>query len=505
MNVSAMTRLLQSRGAAVLLPPLLGLACTLGFAPFDYWPLLMLAITGLLALWSVATPMGAFWQGMGFGMAHFCSGLYWIYISTHIHGGAPGWLSVCLIAGLAFILSLFIASAGLVSSWLLRGQRAVFLLLGLPCAWLAAELMRSWVGTGFPWFALGYAFIDTPLRLWAPVVGVYGMSAVVVCAAGALLLLIRGGRVERLLALGTLVLISLALNLTPPLAHWTSPKEETLSVALVQGNVPMDMKWRPEIKQPTLDHYVNLTAQAWDSRLIIWPEVAIPELYHRVADDYLAAIDQHARTAGKTLLVGVMEQQNPTAPLYNMVVALGADQGRYYKRHLVPFGEYFPVPEFMMDFINVYGLDYSDFAHGPKVQDPIVVGGEQIGLSICFEDVFGREIAEPLPQASLLVNMTNDAWFNDSTAPPQHLQIARMRTLETGRQLIRVANTGITTLIDYDGALLQRSPQFEVDILQVEAQPREGLTPFARWKDWPLVFIAVLGMLAAAIAGRLQR
>lgn len=481
-----------------VLPLLLGIAATLGFAPFGWYPLTLLALAGYALLaWNVAAVRAA-WRGWLFGAAHFCSGIYWVFISTHYYGGAPFWLGVFLVAALTWYMALYPAAVAALLAGARRLPASLRALVLLPAAWIFAELFRGWLGTGFPWLATGYAFTDSPLQSLAPLIGVYGLSGLVLLLAGALLLLVMEGRGVKLLAVGAAAAVFLLAVLLPPPGSWTEDTGAALSVGLIQGNISQDQKWRPENRGPTLNHYQQLTRQSSDSRLIIWPEVAIPAFYHQVKDNYLRRMDAYAKARGITLITGLLRRDEPGDPMYNTVVALGADTGIYYKRHLVPFGEFFPLPGFLDVMMGNMDLHYSNFAHGPADQPMLRAGEFTLGLSICFEDAFGSEIRQALPEADYLVNLTNDAWFADSTAPHQHLQIARMRAIETGRYLLRVANTGITTVIGPDGELGETLPQFEVGVIQTSVPARKGMTPYARWGDAPLwvgSLLILLGLL----------
>lgn len=476
-----------------VLPVLLGLGATLGFAPWGWYGLSLLAPAGLLWLWRDVSAARAAWRGFVFGLAHFMLGIYWVFISIHHYGGGPVWLAVLLTVLLAAYMALYPALIGYALKRWFVDTPLWQALLTLPLLWLLAELFRDWFGTGIPWISLGYAAIDTPLSRLAPVLGVYGIGAIAVLLSGALWLAIGGQRRERLVALATVAAVSLTMLLLPAPGNWTQEDGEPITVSLVQGNIPQELKWRPGRRQMTQAHYRALTEAEWGRRLIIWPEVAIPALRHTV-QGYLNQLDERARADGSTLLVGVLARDAPDAPLYNALLSLGRDRGSYYKRHLVPFGEYFPAPKWLLDIGSVLGLQYSDFSSGPRQQAPLRVGNHSLGISICFEDLFGRDVRHGLPEAALLVNVTNDAWFEDSSAPHQHLQIARMRALEMGRTLLRVANTGISAVIAPDGGIQQASPQFEVAVLRAEVAPRAGATPYARFGNAPLWFLGLAGL-----------
>ena len=478
-----------------LLPALLGAGATLGFAPWGWYGLTLIAPVGLLWLWRGVSDRRAAWRGFVFGLAHFALGIYWVFISIHHYGGGPAWLAVLLVVSLATYMGLYPALIGYVLKRRFDGQPALQALLVLPLLWLLAELFRDWFGTGIPWLSLGYAFLDTPLSRLAPVVGVYGLGAVTVLLSGALWLVLVGPRHERVFALLAGLAVLLCLPLLPASGEWTQDQGAPIEVSLVQGNIPQELKWRPGRREMTQAHYRALTEPEWGRRLIIWPEVAIPALRHQV-QDYLNELDATAKASGSTLLTGVLVHDAPDAPLYNALLSLGIEQGAYYKRHLVPFGEFFPAPKWLLDIGSLLGLQYSDFSSGPDEQAPLSVDGTTLGVSICFEDVFGRDIRHALPDAGLLVNVTNDAWFEDSSAPHQHLQIARMRALEMGRTLLRVANTGVSAVIGPDGQLTQTSPQFEVAVLRAQVTPRAGLTPYARFGNAPLWVLSLAGLLA---------
>lgn len=480
-----------------VLPPLLGALATLGFAPTGWYPLTVLAFAGLFALWWRAPVKRAAWRGWLFGVAHFGGGVYWVFVSTYYHGGAPLPVAALLVCLLPAYMALYPALVGAFAAACARLPRALWALLLVPAAWVLGELVRARLGTGFPWLSAGYALTDAGAAGLAVLGGVHLLGFLLLAVAGAVLLLAAGGLPGRAAAVAALAALPLAMWWLPAAQTWTRPAGGPLDVAILQGNIPQDLKWLPAMREPTLDRYRRLNDRA-EGRLIVWPEAAVPALAHRVPE-YLAAVDAEAARRGRTLLVGVLQWPDREAPLYNAVYALGADHGRYYKRHLVPFGEYFPVPGFLRALMDGVNMRYSDFDHGPGEQAPIVVEGTALGISICFEDAFAYEIRKALPEAGLLVNMTNDAWFDGTSAPYQHLQIARMRAMESGRPLLRATQTGISAAIDADGRILARSAHYAADVVEARVQPRAGATPYVRHGDLPLaVFASVLCLLGIA-------
>lgn len=484
----------QPRLAAAL-APLLGMCATLGFAPFDFWPAPVLALAGLYALCAGATPRRATWLGWCFGLGHFATGVYWVYISTHVFGGAAAWLAVLLAAVLFAYLALYPALACGLASWA-RAWHAPVGWLVVPGLWMLGELLRGWVYSGFPWLSLGYVALDAPAERWIPLLGTHGLSLLFALSAFAVWrATVAVDRRSRLLAMGLALLPLSGALLPPPATTWTEAVGDPLSVAMVQGNVPQDQKWDTAQTHAVLERYRAMTLSAADADLIVWPE-AVP---NRPLDEvlpYFEELDAQLRSGDAALLAGVLIYDDRLS-VYNSIIALGSARGRYDKRHLVPFGEYFPIPAWLRPIMDVLDLPYGDISSGAAPRPPIKVGDQALGISICFEDVFGAEFAAASAPASILVNATNDAWFARSSAAHQHLQIARYRALENGRWLIRATNTGISALIGPDGRVRLRSGHYTTEVLRGQVTPRAGQTPYARWRDAPLWALAVLTLLTA--------
>jgi apolipoprotein N-acyltransferase len=485
----------------LLMPAALGALATLGFAPFNYYPLTVLALAGLVALWWASPSVGrCAWRGFAFGVVHFATGVYWVYVSTHVYGGAPVWAGVVAAALLAGYMALYPMLVGFFAGFTRRLPRVLWALLLVPGAWVLSELLRSWAIGGFPWGSLGYAMSQAPVTALAPIGGVYFISFWVMLAAGTLCLLIAGSLFARLIAVCLIGAAPLGIWALPAAASWTQADGKPLSVAVIQGNIDQSRKWQPEQFQATLDRYRQMTERS-HTDLVVWPEVAIPALSRQV-QPYLASLDSMARQRDQTILAGVLQGNKDGRGVYNAVDVLGVGQGHYYKRHLVPFGEYFPVPNLIKRAFVALGIPVSQIAFGPTRQPLIRSHGVAIGLSICFEDVFGYEIARSLPAAGALVNVTNDAWFAGTTAAAQHLQIAQMRALESGRPMIRAANTGISAIIGYTGRIRAATGQGETARLVGQVTPRRGLTPYMRHGDQPL-WLASMGVTLLGLLGAL--
>jgi len=477
----------------LVLALLTGAPLPLAFAPFGYFALAPGCVALLFYLWRDARPLDAFWIGLAFGLASFLGGTYWTYISVNGFGGAPILLSLAATLGLVAVLALFVASAGWLAAQLRCNDGPRAWLLVLPAAWVLTEWARGWMFTGFGWLSLGYSQTDSWLMAYAPVFGLHGVSFAVAVTAGAALALVVGTRAERLAAFVTLAVVwSAAWMLRAQ--DWTSSNGRSVSVALVQGSVTQDLKWLPSQFPRTLNLYRDLTAESAGHDLIIWPEVAIPSTYD-VVEPYLDAVKELASAERGTVVLGILKRDSENGAAQNAVVALTETPQFYIKRHLVPFGEYFPVPEFIREWFQSLGLPYTDVSAGSPDQPLLSVGGERAAVTICYEDVFGIEQLAALPDASLLINVSNDAWFGDSLAPHQHLQIARVRAAEVGRYLLRSTNTGITAVIDPRGAVIAAAPAFETAILRATVQGFSGSTPYVRWANYPVLAAIALVLL----------
>ncbi len=481
------------RRRSVLIACLAGALHSLAFAPVGLRLLAPTTLALLFGLWRDAKPRDAAKIGFAFGAGLFLAGTYWIYHSVHTVAHAPASLAVFLMMGLVVIMATYPALLGIaVARFGLAAGTGVGV-LALPAGWVLLEWLRGWFLSGFPWLALGYATLDTPLAGFVPVVGVYGGSLIVAALALGLVLLIVGDRRLRLVvAAATVGLCALGAGLST--VGFTTPTGRHRSVALVQGSIEQDEKWEVENRDRTFAVYRTLTEQALGHDLVVWPESALPVMYHE-AVPYLSDIYREAQARHTDLLLGLIRYDVERAGYRNGLVALSADETWYYKRRLVPFGEFFPVPEWVRGWMRGLDLFYVDFLPGEANQSALPAAGEWIGATICYEDAYAAEQLAVLRQATLLVNVSNDAWFGDSSAPHQHLEITRMRALEAGRWLMRATNTGITALIDPKGRVVARSPQFVSTVLEGTVEARTGLTPYARFGNAP-----VLGMCVAWLA-----
>lgn len=472
-----------------------GALLPLAFAPFDYWPLAILCPAILMRLWSGTSARRAVLLGFTFGAGTFSTGIWWLYVSIHEFGGAPIWLTVPLILILVALMASYYAVVGGLTVKILPAQGAWRWYVGLPALWLLCEWWRGWFLSGFPWFSLGYSQTDTWLSAYAPVLGVYGVSALLLLQAGALAALapIRARSAWAALAMFALIW---AGGWGLGRVNWTRPTGAAVPVAILQGAIPPDDKWQLEHREPTKELYRQLNDQALGARLIVWPEAAVPELANEIAR-YLAEIQARSRSRNGDVIMGVVRLGDNGVDYYNSIIALTGGVAFYDKRHLVMFAETFPVPAFVRTWLRLLTLPYSDFAPGTDHQAPLTAAGMRLAPSICYEDAFGSAQLDLVKRSDLLVNVTNDAWFGRSPARYQHLQISRMRALEADRYLLRAANDGVSAIIGPRGELLAVAPEYQSAVLRGTVVARNGLSPYIRVGNWAVVCLA-LGALAAA-------
>lgn len=468
---------------------LAGGAMPLAFAPVGWAWLAVIALATFFVLTAQSSRRQALWSAYLFGLGYFGVGVSWVFISISQYGNGPV-VAVLVTAAFVSLLALFPWGVAYLVRCLRPEMDAMALWLGLPAAWVLSEWMRTWFLTGFPWLFIGYSQTDTTLATIAPVFGVLGVSLLVALLAGGLAWVVQGPSLRRAAVVGAVLVATLAgLQLLD--REWTQPAADPIDVVLLQGNIAQDKKWDPRYRDITLERYQALTAQHLGADIVIWPEAAIP-MWHDQAKAYLAELEALADQAGTSLMIGVPVRE-AEGRTYNAVVSLSDPSGFYYKRHLVPFGEYVPFRDLLGSALDVLGAPMSDFTPGREAH-VLNAAGVPVGALICYEAVFGAEVIELLPEAQLLVNVSNDAWFGSSLGPLQHFQMARMRAIETGRDLLRATNTGITAAINHEGKVLKRAPQFEVATLSAEVTPRTGAPPYVRWRDWPVLGLTALGL-----------
>ncbi len=502
-----------------LLALIAGTAIPFSFAPFDLWQLAFVGSGCLFALIYDQAPARAWRLGWVFALPYFAIGVHWVYNSLHDFGAAAPPVAVGMTVLFVLVMTLFPALACWITARLRKQlHHPLLACLLFASAWSVSELLRGWLFGGFPWLLLGYSQTDSLFSAFAPSVGVYGISWLMVLVSAAMALLFcswvpqlnsivtfgssGSPRGTRALLASVAALVVLSAVLTLPI-EYTVAKTSTLRFRLVQGNIPQEMKFSEQRLLNSLQTYTQLSEENVEGvDVVIWPETAIPTTYARV-EQALEPFVSRMDSQGVEVLSGGFHRDGDD--IFNAFRQLGGDKALYTKRHLVPFGEYMPF-RFVLDFVSQFVIiPMSDLTRGTGPANLLDIKGEKLGISICYEDVFGEEMAVSFPGATVLVNISNDAWFGNMPAPQQHQQIARMRSQEFQRELLRVTNTGITSAIDYRGRLRTSIEHNTQGIVDVDVVPRTGMTPYARWRNWPVIVLSVMILLLAGLRARQLR
>lgn len=480
----------------------------LAFAPFEFRFLIFFTLGALFLSWFNATPARAAWRGFLFGFASFIVGTSWVFVSLQVFGGMPTPAALIAVVAFKILLSLFPALAG----WLAvfastRLSRA----LVFPAAWALCEWLRGLSLWAFPWLSAGYSQTESDFGALAPVVGVFGVSFAVATAAtllaSVLALMLRNKSLHSVwLGFVATAIFVVAAWLSAGV-QWAQPDGQSLKIALVQGNTDIATKWTKGQDVKIRERYVEMSRPLQDRDLIVWPESAMPIYLRQLDSDFWQFLDEHPAE----FVFGVVEQRGDRSAdgsvdniqIFNSAVTAGAGRppGVWRKTHLVPFGEYLPFAGALRWVLDLLKIPMSDFTAYDEPQGALPIAGTQAGISICFEDSFPRDMLDTVPEARILINISEDAWFGDSFGPDQRFEMGQMRAREMARPMLRSSNTGITAVLDHQGRLVDQLPQFESAVLQADVQPMTGTTPFVRFGHWPTLLLCGL-LLIAGIAWR---
>lgn len=476
-----------------------GAAFPLAFAPLSLLPLAVLAPAVLFLGWSVAGPGRSAWLGWLFGVGMFGVGVSWVYVSMNRYGNMPGPMAAVAVAGFVAGLALFPAACGALQARLAPRVSLARVVLVAPGCWILLEWVRGWILTGFPWLSTGYAAMGSVADGLVPWLGVHGVGLLLAVSAGAVAALAMWPR------RGAWVLAVVALAWAGAGAagrvDFAEPDGPPLRVALVQGNVPLGEKWQTGGGRRLLSRYLEMSRPYTNADLVVWPEAALP-FY---ADQLPADARRRLESWPATFLLGTLERDRSAEGgerRYNSALLVGGSGGVYRKRHLVPFGEFLPLEPLLGWLLTFLEIPQSDLSAWKGPQQPLRVDGRRLGVTICYEDAFPADVRRALPEAAVLANLSEDAWFGDSLAPHQRLQMARMRALESARPMVRAGNTGPSALIDHRGRVSAVAGQFRATVVSGTVQPMAGVTPYVRTGDWPAVALAVLLALAGTLATR---
>ena len=501
-----------------------GAVTPFAFAPFGLWPLQIACLAILIsAVLHTERARTAFYTGWAYGTASLIAGLYWLYVSMHTYGGRPSLRAGAAVVCLALFLGILAGLACLFTLFFMKGWQAslgITAILIFPAFWVLAEWVRGWIVTGLPWLVTGYAHTTSPLAGYAPVAGVYGVSFVAAIVAGAIALFFHIGREHWKTSLATvLAIIGLAFGAGSVLFHidWTRPHGNPIQVRLLQGNVAQEFKFTPYQIGQALDMYAGMiTSRPAD--LIVTPETAIPVYSHQLPAGYLEHLSRYAAQSLSHLALGMPQADTATVYTNSLIVMAPEDAGkpglagyRYNKHHLVPFGEF--IPTGFRWFVRLMRIPLGDFTRGEPLQKPFRVKDQWILPNICYEDIFGEEIADQIrheyktgqPTPTVLLNVSNIAWFGNTIALPQHLQISQMRSLETGRPMLRATNTGTTAVIDARGRPVAWLPPYTRGELATTIQGTRGATPFIRFGNLTILIVALAALITARLLATRKR
>jgi len=487
----------QQRALRIVLLILAGALQTLSFSPWEFWLAGLVSLVLILVLCISRPAPELFRSGWLVGLGLFGSGASWVYVSIHDYGmtAAPlaTLMTLLFVAGLALVTGVVFWCWGKLAGTVFWRRLCVF-----PAVWVLGDWLRGWILTGFPWLLLGTAQVDGPLAGWAPILGVHGVTLIVVASAAMILAMIHTGLQKRQGLTALLAGLAMAPWLAGPLLDridWTSRQAEPITFAAMQGNIPQQLKWDPDYMRMQLNTYLDMSAGEWGRDFLLWPETAIP-MPHTQAREVLDFIDERGYDTDSTLLTGIpwygYSEKHQANSFHNSIMALGAGQGFYHKQKLVPFGEYVPLERWLRGAIDFFNLPMSSFRPGPSNQTPLGVAGAPVHPFICYEIAYADFVARHAAHTGFLVTISNDAWFGRSIGPLQHLQIARMRALETRRFMVRGTNNGVTALVDERGRIQKQIPQFERATLRGELYPAYGNTPFMATGSWPVLTLATI-------------
>ena len=465
----------------------------LAFAPWSWYPAAILALASVLPGWLNNTPKQTFKLGYLFGFTYSLGSSYWIYYSFHDYGQAPVFLAVLSAVLLAAILSLFFALVASLMSYYRRYHGMCIYLLIFPALWVAMEWGRSALFVGFPWNLLGQALVDSPWRGVLPIFGILGGSVLVAICAGSVVYFFKlKGRSKIILA--SFLVVFLSATATLQTIEWTQATTDSLKTSVIQANIPQKLKFDRPYFENLMNRYLSLSARQMNSDLILWPETAIP-VYADMLDKQILSLREQFDKNNTVLVTGIFYRDKEQAKRYNSLMNINSNRF-YHKQRLVPFGEYIPMRTLFEVFSKWIIIPMSDL-HSANMTPILNVSGYTAGVSICYEVAFADDVADSLPMADFLINVSNDSWFGDSSAPHQMLQMARVRAAENERFMVRATNTGISAIIDPRGRIIEYSELFEVGTISYDITMRTGLTPYAQWRNIPILIFITTSLLVA--------
>ncbi|MAH73044.1 MAG: apolipoprotein N-acyltransferase [Cellvibrionales bacterium TMED49] len=467
-----------------------GCLVPLGLAPYNFWIVTLLCLTFLYQQITAHKSEKILSLVIAFNLGAFLSGTSWVFISMNKFGFVP--VPYALTATFLFCLFLTFLNSIPFAIWRWISQNRGSRPLVFSSLWVLGEWLRSWFLTGFPWLLIGYSQSSNWLSGWATIGGIFWVSFISALIAACIWEIYRV-RQKPKEVIPIIILISLlaitGMNLLQ--INWTKRSGDVLTVALIQPNINQLQKWSPDSRNRILNQLSEQSSQYWDHNLIIWPEAAVPTIAQN-ANLFLSKIDRLAKETNTTLITGIPTYDPNTLNYHNSALALGGEPGQYNKTKLVPFGEYVPLENLLRGLIRFFDLPMSNFSRGEKDQNPLSAQGHKIASAICYEVVYPDLVANNAIGASLILTMSNDAWFGDSLALPQHLQMAQMRAIESSKPILRATNNGLSAIIDHKGRITHQLDPFISTELSGIIQPMMGQTPFSKFGSVPCIALCVI-------------
>lgn len=473
---------------------LAGSAIAFAFAPFHYYILAIVSSGVLLFIWQEENdPRRAFILGWIYGVGQFGVGISWVYVSIKIYGETPFWFALLLTILLIAFLSLYPAFQGYFIKRFFPKTNATQSLLAYPSSWVVVEWLRSHFLTGFPWLLLGYSQTNTLFGSWAPIIGTYGVTFIVTLTSAMLLFFLRTKNKFNQLLVTALFLSLIFVTWIFSLHSWTASLKKNLTFSLIQGNIAQSLKWSESNFENSLNRYQQLTEKHWNSDLIVWPEAAIAMPYD-LMQDFINSLDELAKAHRTTLITGIPFSSEQKGFYYNGMLALGEGTGRYYKQKLVVYAETLPFQFLFQGMLDHFNLPAPNVVAGASEQSGLTVKDQRIAPFICYDIAYSNVVRNALPEAALLLTLSDDAWFGRSFAQAQHLEISAMRSLQTGRFQLTATNNGLTAIIDNYGRVVEQLKPFEDGVLSGKVELMTGSTPWVIWGDNPILILSLFVM-----------
>jgi apolipoprotein N-acyltransferase len=491
-----------------------GMIFPFGFAPFNYAVSCFASIIIFLYLLHNKKPKASFFLGWLYGIGLFAVGSSWVYISIHIYGETPIWLAGILTSLFVIALGLFYGMVGLLTAYLVPNTNLIRTLIGFPIIWVILEIFRGWFLTGFPWLYAGYSQLSTNLQALAPIGSVWAVSWAVLLTSGILFHFMfyyqnkaTSPRVRNILFI---TFVTLWMGCYALKYNWITPSstlcdsDKSLQVALLQSNTPQEYKWQSEHRQDIVNQLSLLTTTAMQNKadLIVWPEAAMP-VPLPYSGNYFSTLGIEAKSQNIGVIASAPIEVNigepPRQAYTNALFGLGTASGIYHKQHLVPFGEYVPFENWLRGLIKFFDLPMSNMTAIPNDEkNQLIMGNWRVAPAICYEIAYPILVRERVKaNTDFILTVSNDTWFGASIGPYQHMQIAQMRALETGRYLLRATNTGFTAIVAPQGNIIAMAPQYQPFILSGKILRCESQTLWMRFGIGPLFILLGLGLLFA--------